>query len=214
MPITIDGTGTITGATTLASTVASPTFTTPALGTPASGALTNCTLLPAGQLSGTVAVARLPAGSVLQVVPAIKTDAQSTTSTSPVDITGLSISITPSSASSKILVMARINLLSMSDSNAIMIRLLRDSTVITSNSSGGLADTNDAWVSGGGGGTSVDSRKISSGAVDVLDSPATGLAINYKMQMLATGGTGTVNSWSANNDVASVSSITLMEIAA
>ena len=43
MPITIDGTGTITGATTLASTVASPTFTTPALGTPASGDLTNCT---------------------------------------------------------------------------------------------------------------------------------------------------------------------------
>ena len=47
MPITIDGTGTITGATTLASTVASPTFTTPALGTPASGALTNCTGYPA-----------------------------------------------------------------------------------------------------------------------------------------------------------------------
>ena len=46
MPITIDGTGTITGATTLASTVASPTFTTPALGTPASGILTNCTGVP------------------------------------------------------------------------------------------------------------------------------------------------------------------------
>ena len=43
MTIIIDGTGTITGATTLASTVASPTFTTPALGTPASGDLTNCT---------------------------------------------------------------------------------------------------------------------------------------------------------------------------
>ena len=46
MAITIDGTGTITGATTLASTVASPTFTTPALGIPASGTLTNCTGLP------------------------------------------------------------------------------------------------------------------------------------------------------------------------
>ena len=46
MPITIDGTGTITGATTLASTVASPTFTTPALGTPASGILTSCTGVP------------------------------------------------------------------------------------------------------------------------------------------------------------------------
>ena len=47
MAITIDGTGTITGATTLASTVASPTFTTPALGIPASGTLTNCTGYPA-----------------------------------------------------------------------------------------------------------------------------------------------------------------------
>ena len=46
MTIIIDGTGTITGATTLASTVASPTFTTPALGIPASGTLTNCTGLP------------------------------------------------------------------------------------------------------------------------------------------------------------------------
>ena len=47
MTIIIDGTGTITGATTLASTVASPTFTTPALGTPASGVLTNCSGYPA-----------------------------------------------------------------------------------------------------------------------------------------------------------------------
>ena len=46
MTIIIDGTGTITGATTLASTVASPTFTTPALGTPASGILTSCTGVP------------------------------------------------------------------------------------------------------------------------------------------------------------------------
>ena len=63
MPITIDGTGTITGATTLASTVASPTFTTPALGIPASGTLTNCTGLPvAGGGTGLTALA--PAFSV------------------------------------------------------------------------------------------------------------------------------------------------------
>ena len=43
MSITIDGSGTITGATTMASTIASPALTAPALGTPASGVLTNCT---------------------------------------------------------------------------------------------------------------------------------------------------------------------------
>ena len=174
-----------------------------------SGAVTSAALA-----SGVPTRAQLPAGSVLQVVQAVKTDAQSTTITSPVDIAGLYVSITPSSTSSKILVMAKINLLSMSDSNVIMIRLLRDSTVITSNSSDGLADANNAWVSGGGGGTSTDNRKISSGAVDFLDSPATGVAINYKMQMLVNAGTGTINRWQLNNDLASVSSITLMEIAA
>ncbi len=155
----------------------------------------------------------MPAGSVLQVVNAVKTDAQSTTSTSPVDITGLSVSITPSSTSSKILVMAKINLLSMADSNLIMIRLLRDSTVITSNSSGGLADANAAWVSGGGGGVTLSTRKINSGALDFLDSPTSIATLTYKMQMMVNASTGSINRWQLNNDLASVSSITLMEIA-
>jgi len=38
-------------------TLTSPTLTTPALGTPASGVLTNCTGLPAGSITGTLAVA-------------------------------------------------------------------------------------------------------------------------------------------------------------
>ena len=45
------------------------------------------------------------AGGVLQTVSAFKSDTDSTTSTSDVAISGLSVSITPSSASNKILVM-------------------------------------------------------------------------------------------------------------
>jgi hypothetical protein len=45
------------------------------------------------------------AGTVLQVVSTVKTNTFSTSSASPVDITGLSVSITPSSATSQILVM-------------------------------------------------------------------------------------------------------------
>ena len=48
--------------------------------------------------------AGLPAGSVLQVVQTVKTDTFATTSTSFVDITGVSVAITPSSTSSKILI--------------------------------------------------------------------------------------------------------------
>jgi hypothetical protein len=54
------------------------------------------------------AVTTLPAaiatGKVLQVVSTTKTDTFTTTSTSFTDITGMSVSITPSSASNKILV--------------------------------------------------------------------------------------------------------------
>ena len=44
-------------------------------------------------------------GNILQVKQVIKTDSFSTTSTSPVDVTGLSVSITPSASSNKVLVM-------------------------------------------------------------------------------------------------------------
>jgi hypothetical protein len=41
----------------------SPTFVTPALGTPASGALTNCTAVPAGQIVGVIPIANLATGT-------------------------------------------------------------------------------------------------------------------------------------------------------
>jgi hypothetical protein len=53
--------------------------------------------------AGTLTAARLPAGSVLQVVQSTTTTSATTSSTSYVD-TGFSASITPTSASSKILI--------------------------------------------------------------------------------------------------------------
>ena len=153
-------------------------------------------------------------GSVLQVLQAVKTDKQSTTSTSYVDLTSLSVTITPTSSLSKILVRASINNISNSGANVTYVNLLRGSTTITSSTAGGLADTYDAWATGGGGGMSNDDRKINSGSIDYLDSPATTSATTYKMQMLVSGGTGCVNAWQINNDAGSVSSITVMEIAA
>jgi hypothetical protein len=72
-----------------------PAATTTLVGTDATQTLTNKTLG-----SGTV----LPAGAVLQVVSAVKTDTFSMNSNTFTDITGYSVSITPTSASSKILV--------------------------------------------------------------------------------------------------------------
>jgi len=154
-------------------------------------------------------------GAVLQVVQSVKTSAQSTTSTSYVDITDLSVTITPTSSSSKILVMARINNISNSLDYGTFINLVRGSTTLTSSTAGGVADTKDAWAGGGGGmGGTGNSRQKSSCAIDYLDSPATTSSTTYKMQMVAdSGSTATVNQWALNTDVASVSSITLMEIA-
>ena len=60
-----------------------------------------------GLPAGTVTSATLASGvggKVLQVISAVKTDRQSSTSDSFVDITGLSASITPSATTSKVLV--------------------------------------------------------------------------------------------------------------
>ena len=63
MSITIDGSGTITGATTMASTIASPTLTTPALGIPSSGTVTNLTGTASININGTVGATTPAAGA-------------------------------------------------------------------------------------------------------------------------------------------------------
>ena len=150
------------------------------------------------------------AGQVIQVVSTVKTADQSTTSTSPVDVTNLSVNITPSSASNKVLVLLNINNIGNGDGNLTYFKILRGATVITSNSSGGNSDTADAFGSGGGGGMSIDNRKISSASITFLDTPSSTSALTYKVQFLVSGGTGTINRWELNTDLASVSTLTLV----
>ena len=81
-----------------------PTGTDTLVGKATTDTLTNKSIA-ATQLTGTIAASALPAGSVLQVVNVVKLTSFSTTSTSYVDITGLTASITPSSTNSKILLL-------------------------------------------------------------------------------------------------------------
>lgn len=152
------------------------------------------------------------AGQVIQVVSTVKTADQSTTSTSPVDVTDLSVNITPSSASNKVLVLVNINNISNSGAQTTYFRILRGSTVITSNTSGGSADTKNAFGSGGGGGMTNENRKLGSASIAFLDTPSSTSALTYKVTFEVDGGTGTINRWELNTDVASVSTLTLMEI--
>ena len=60
-------------------------------------------------VAGATSAVQASSGKVLQVVSTTKTDTFSTASTTFVDLTGLSVSITPTSTSSKILVLVNTN---------------------------------------------------------------------------------------------------------
>jgi len=170
--------------------------------------------LPA--VSGTVlTTGNIPAGSVLQVINATVTGTQSTTSTgSYVDVTGLNASITPTSASNKILVTVNLNTTGVDGNMIMFFNLVRGSTTIISNTGGGTADSNDAWGSIGATATSIDTRLTGALTLTYLDSPSTTSATTYKVQFRVNAGTGYVNRWAIDSNAGGVSAITLMEIAA
>jgi len=164
-------------------------------------------ILASGQ---SIPSAALPVGSVLQCLSTNKTDAFSTTSTSYVDITGLSVSITPKFSSSKILVILS---LSGSETAGFGYQLVRGSTAICIGDSGGGSRKQAS------GGTSVrDINGVNNGSVNFLDSPATTSSTTYKVQMYVPSATGYINRTSADIDanytIRSASTITVMEIAA
>ena len=72
----------------------------------------------------------MPTGSVIQVKSASKTDAGSKSSTQSYDIPGLSVSITPTSATNKIFIIFNLNIQSSGSFGADVVRLIRDSTNI------------------------------------------------------------------------------------
>jgi hypothetical protein len=162
-----------------------------------------------------VAKSQLPAGSVLQVLQTVKTDTFSTASTSATDLTGLSVSITPTSASSKILVMYDVK---ASIENAQMsFFLVRGSTTIYIGDSAG-SRIRASSVVGGIPDPSESNRYPQQMTAIYLDSPATTSATTYKIQCQVNALTGYVNRSGADQDdvfrARVPSSITVMEIAA
>jgi hypothetical protein len=150
-------------------------------------------------------------GAVLQVIQAAKTDTQSTSSTSYVDVTGLSVSITPTSASSKFLILFDVKLGANINEYAYT-RLLRDATSIYSNSTYDNTSTN--YVTSG----DAEGRysTYQNGGI-FLDSPATTSSVTYKVQFrCARGNPVYINRTENFNSEArgGASSITVMEIAA
>jgi hypothetical protein len=161
--------------------------------------------------TGISAVQQLPAGSVIQVVNGSLTTAVTTTSASYVD-TGLTASITPKFASSKILVIVNLNCLSDTGGGIAIYNLLRGSTTVIAATTSGDTATYAGWMGNGGFATP---RATSGASIQFLDNPTTTSSTTYKVQFRNNSGADTisVNRWGLNNDSSAVSTITLMEIA-
>jgi hypothetical protein len=153
------------------------------------------------------------AGQVIQVVSVAKTDTFFVAYTGTyTDVTGMSVSITPSSASNKILVLVSMNIGNDTNANASFSRLVRDSTAIFIGDSAGSrvrASTH----------TYADNLRVIPSQIMFLDSPSTTSATTYKIQAQTggAGGGGFYLNWGADNSdntnaARTASSITVMEI--
>ncbi len=170
----------------------------------------------------TLAYSDYTSGSVIQVASAVKTDTfASTLNALWLDISGLSVSITPTSTSSKVLVLVDVKGAGTTNSTVIRTRLTRNDSAIYT----GDAASNRPLGLGqfyGGADAGTDIYYIAQIGGIYLDSPASTSALTYKVQVGAdaTNSTRTVyinrtqgDRNNTTNDTRVASSITVMEIA-
>ena len=146
-------------------------------------------------------------GGVIQTITSHKNDSFSTDSLSFIDITGFSVSITPTLTSSKILIMTCCTMQQSNQNGIIAMNLVRGSTAIAQPSN---IDTN---------GSSYTSHfgAVTSGvfpwAHHFIDSPSTTSQVTYKWQTKTTSH-GIFFNIRNNSDLKGTSSMTVMEISA
>jgi hypothetical protein len=229
---------TLTGTQTLTNkTLTSPVLTTPSISNiDAKGDLlagtadntigrlavgTNNQVLTADSSTATGLKWATPAtggGKVAQVLSTLKTDTFSTTSTSPVTITGLSQSITPSATSSKILIMVSLAAgISNADGNLGLFALSGGNTATYTGDAASNRKRTVHWVRRPGDGATPAATNMAMTLV-YYDSPNTTSAVTYNATAWVNGGTAFVNRSGVDSDDASwarsASTITVMEILA
>jgi|TARA_E500000318_G_C3491185_1_gene184427 hypothetical protein len=147
---------------------------------------------------GTTLASSADNGKIAQVLGVQKTDKASTSSTSYADISGLSQAITPSATSSKILAMVSIKGIASDNSttDALSLRLMRDSTEISE-------AANITY-----GSTEQDNQSC---AIIFLDSPSSTSELTYHMEFKSR----LSNSSSINNTTPETNSeLVVMEVLA
>jgi len=207
-----DTSGTITlqaPAVSGSTTLTLPATTDTLVGRTTTDTLTNKSIV-ATQLTGTIASARLPAGSMLQVVQTTNTAAFTTTSTSYVTL--MTVSITPSSASNKVLITFGTNGGTNGDVMHGYVAIFRGATQLFLADTAGSRRSATSVIN-----TATQEQRYYGGTF--LDSPATTSATSYTIQVLSSNGSTLYINRSARDtdllayDGRTVSSITVMEIA-
>tara|TARA_R100000963_G_scaffold33758_1_gene26331 strand:+ start:360 stop:1379 length:1020 start_codon:yes stop_codon:yes gene_type:complete len=166
-------------------------------------------------LRGDNAWAAAGGGKVLQVVQTVKSDTFSTTSDSYVDVTGLAATITPSSASNKIVV--SVKLIPSNSATSFFFRLFRGTTEIGSGDAAVGKETCFTMGYSGGASTGQGYYGLMQRGIEYLDTPATTSATTYKIQgrSYSTSNTTYVNrsAYDAGEfDGRGISTVTLWEI--
>ena len=154
MPIAINGSGTITGII--------------------AGGLPNGIIEAADLASGV-------GGKILQVKQTFKTDSFSTTSSSLVDVTGMSIDITPSSSSNKILIGIHLGISGGAQYSYAHYVLLRGSTQIGIGT--GATGSNQTNITFATNWNTPNEYVGHAASFQFLDTPNTTSATTYKLQV-------------------------------
>jgi len=158
------------------------------------------------------AVAASSGGKILQEKTVNKTDTFTTASGTFTDITDLSITITPSSASNKIKVSFQLQIGNTNNGDYTFVRLIRDATPIAiGDAVGSRIQSTAAW-------RITDVAGVMTVAIDFEDDPATTSPTTYKVQMTKSGGTALLNRSGTDTDNATftrlASTFTVKEIGA
>ena len=152
-------------------------------------------------------------GKIGQVIQTVKTNTASHNSQSYTDVSGMSVSITPSASNSKILVIVDARM-GITNNYSALGRIVRGSTAIY------VGDSAGNRTQGFTGPNSDENRDIHNFVATFLDSPSSTNSVTYKLQTLTQDSSATIdinrtiNDTNNNYDGRFASSITVMEVLA
>ena len=174
-----------------------------------------------GAVTGLAALpdSAMASGSIIQVVSATKTDHFTTTAAaaSPAAVTGLAVTITPSSTSNKILLIAHIGVTSTTNNDySSYFYFYKGGSVLTGAIGDAVSTTRRVSFSS----RSSNKNHNNSASGQYLDSPSSTSALTYQIycSVQSSGGSATVNrdgdsSQSGDARPSGISTLTAMEVA-